>query len=146
MTQENKAIVARWFKEFWGNPWNPRIVNEMATSDILLHYPIHEPKKGRAAVTRFMTDFRSAFPDLCFRGVGNLIAEANYVVCRWEGGGSHTGPAFSDFRLGSIPGASGRKLNFTGTDEFVLVTNARRTHELTVQRIGAKVPQDGPRR
>ncbi len=32
----------------------------------------------------------------------------------------------------------------TGADEFVLATNARRTHELTVQRIGA--PQDGPGR
>ncbi len=21
--QENKAIVGRWFTEFWGNPWNP---------------------------------------------------------------------------------------------------------------------------
>ncbi len=87
----------------------------MATSDIFLHYPMHEPKKGRAAVTRFLTDFHNAFPDLCFRGVGNLIAEGNYVVGRWEGGGTHTGPAFSDFRLGSIPAASGRKMNFTGT-------------------------------
>jgi predicted ester cyclase len=129
MTQENKIIVARWFKEFWGNPWNPRIVNEMATSDIFLHYPMHEPKKGRAAVTRFMTDFRNAFPDLCFRGVGNLIAEANYVVGRWEGGGTHTGPAFSDFRLGSIPAASGRKMNFTGTS-VIRVEDGRIAEEL----------------
>jgi hypothetical protein len=21
--QENKALIGRWFKEFWGNPWNP---------------------------------------------------------------------------------------------------------------------------
>jgi predicted ester cyclase len=115
MSQDNRNVVTRWFKEFWGNPWNPRIVNELATSDIFLHYPMHDPKKGRAAVTIFMTEFRNAFPDLCFRGVGNLIAEGNYVVGRWEGGGTHTGPAFSDFRLGSIPAASGRKMNFTGT-------------------------------
>jgi hypothetical protein len=51
--QDNKNIVARWFKEFWGNPWNPRIVNELATSDIFVHYPMHEPKKGRAAVQNF---------------------------------------------------------------------------------------------
>jgi predicted ester cyclase len=62
-----------------------------------------------------MTELRNAFPDLCFRGVGDLIAEGNYVVGRWEGGGTHTGSAFSDFRLGSIPAASGRKMNFTGT-------------------------------
>ena len=115
MSQDNKNVVTRWFKEFWGNPWNPRIVNELATADIFLHYPMHDPRKGRAAVTLFMTEFRNAFPDLCFRGVGNLIAEGNYVVGRWEGGGTHTGPAFGDFRLGSIPAASGRKMNFTGT-------------------------------
>lgn len=115
MSQDNKTVVARWFMEFWGNPWNPRIVNELATSGIFLHYPMHEPKKGRAAVTSFMTEFRNAFPDLCFRGVGDLIAEGDCVVGRWEGGGTHTGPAFSDFRMGSIPAASGRKMKFAGT-------------------------------
>jgi hypothetical protein len=83
--QDNKNIVARWFKEFWGNPWNPGIVNELATSDILVHYPMHEPKKGRAAVQKFMTEFRDAFPDLNFWGVGNLIADGDFVVGRWEG-------------------------------------------------------------
>ena len=33
----------------------------------------------------------------------------------WEGGGTHTGPAFSDFLIGSLPAASGRKMRFTGT-------------------------------
>jgi predicted ester cyclase len=115
MSQDNKNIVARWFKEFWGNPWNPQIVNELAAPDIVLHYPMHEPKRGREAVTEFMVEFRSAFPDLDFRGVGDLIAEGDYVVGRWEGGGTHTGPAFSDFRMGSIPAASGRKMKFAGT-------------------------------
>ena len=115
MSQENKEVVTRWFTEFWGNPWNPKIIDELATSDILVHYPMHEPKKGRAAVANFMTDFRDAFPDLNFRGVGDLIAEGDYVVGRWEGGGTHTGPAFSDFRMGSIPAASGRKMQFAGT-------------------------------
>ncbi len=34
----------------------------------------------------------------------------------------------------------------TGADEFVLATNARRTHELTVLRIDAKECQDRPGR
>ena len=34
---------------------------------------------------------------------------------RWEGGGTHTGPAFSDFLNGSLPASSGRKMHFTGT-------------------------------
>ncbi|MGY4257021.1 putative ester cyclase [Bradyrhizobium sp. USDA 4516] len=115
MSEENKNVVGRWFKEFWGNPWNPRIINELATADIVVHYPMHEPKKGRAAVTQFMTEFREAFPDLNFWGVGDLVAEGDLVVGRWEGGGTHTGPAFSDFRLGSLPAASGRKMTFAGT-------------------------------
>ena len=115
MSEQNKTIVGRWFKEFWGNPWNPRIINELATSDIAVHYPMHDPKKGRAAVTKFMTEFREAFPDLNFWGVGDLVAEGDLVVGRWEGGGTHTGPAFSDFRLGSLPAASGRKMTFAGT-------------------------------
>ena len=51
----------------------------------------------------FMTDFRAAFPDLKYWGTADLIAEGDYVVGQWEGGGTHTGPAFSDFLAGSLP-------------------------------------------
>jgi predicted ester cyclase len=37
------------------------------------------------------------------------------VVGRWEGGGTRTGSAFSDFLVGSLPAATGRKMRFTGT-------------------------------
>jgi hypothetical protein len=66
--QENKAIVGRWFKEFWGSPWNPRIVDELAAPDMLLQYSLHAPRRGRADVTAFMRGFRAAFPDLNFWG------------------------------------------------------------------------------
>jgi hypothetical protein len=92
--QDNKNIAARWFKEFWGNPWNPRIVN-----------------------------------DLNFWGVGNFIADGDLVVGRWEGGGTHTGQAFSNFRMGSIPAASGRKMKFAGTTVLRL-ENGRIAEEL----------------
>ncbi len=62
-----------------------------------------------------MTEFRRAFPDLDFWGTADLIAEGDYVVGRWDGGGTHTGPAFSDLPIGSLPSASGRKMRFTGT-------------------------------
>ena len=99
--QENKAIVGRWFKEFWGNPWNPRVVDELAAPDILLQYSLHAPRRGREEVKKFMTGFREAFPDLEFWGAADLIAEGDHVVGRWEGGGTHTGPAFSDFLVGT---------------------------------------------
>jgi hypothetical protein len=78
---------------------------------------------------------RRATPSLCFllfnqkalgpptrcwfryrgKNTADLIAEGDYVVGRWEGGGTHTGPAFSDFLIGSLPAATGRKMRFTGT-------------------------------
>src|SRR5215211_1416964 len=66
--QDNKAIVGRWFTEFWGNPWNPKVVDELAKADILLQYSLHAPRHGRKDVKEFMIGFREAFPDLKFWG------------------------------------------------------------------------------
>jgi len=112
---ENKAIVGRWFTDFWGKICSLNIVDELAAPDMLLHYSLHEPRRGRADIKAFMRDFRAAFPDLNFWGAAELIAEGDYVVGRWEGGGTHSGPAFSDFLAGSLPAATGRKMHFTGT-------------------------------
>jgi predicted ester cyclase len=112
---ENKAIVGRWFADFWGEKCNLGVVDELAAPNMLLQYSLHEPRRGREDIKAFMTDFRAAFPDLNFWGVADLIAEGDYVVGRWEGGGTHTGPAFSDFLMGSLPAATGRKMRFTGT-------------------------------
>src|SRR5689334_14763195 len=111
----NKAVVGRWFTDFWGEAVNLGVVDEIAAPDMLLRYSLHEPRRGRADIKAFMTDFRAAFPDLNFRGTANLIAEGDYVVGQWEGGGTHTGPAFDDFLMGCLPAASGRKMHFTGT-------------------------------
>jgi predicted ester cyclase len=127
--EENKAIVGRWFKEFWGNPWNPEVVEELGAPDILLQYSLHAPRHGGEDVKKFMTGFREAFPDLNFWGAADLIAEGDYVVGRWEGGGTHTGPAFSDFLIGSLPAASCRKMRFTGTT-VLRVENGRIAEEV----------------
>jgi predicted ester cyclase len=113
--QDNKAIVGRWFTSFWGPICDLNIVDELAAPDMLLQYSLHEPRRGHADIKAFMTDFRAAFPDLSFGGAADLIAEGDYVVGRWIGGGTHTGPAFSDFLVGSLPTATGRKMHFTGT-------------------------------
>lgn len=115
---ENKAIVAHWFEKFWGNPADLSVVDELGAPDILVHYPMHGPIRGRGAVKKMMAEFRAAFPDLNFWGVGDLIAEGNYVVGRWDGGGTHTGPAFEALPMGSLPAQSGRKMLFTGTTVF----------------------------
>jgi len=113
--QDNKSIIGRWFTQFWGERYNPDIVDELAAPDMLLQYSLHAPRRGRDDIKAFMAGFRAAFPDLHFWGAADLIAEGDYVVGRWQGGGTHTGPAFSDFLLGSLPAATGRKMRFTGT-------------------------------
>ena len=112
--QQNKEIVGRWFTEFWGRNCNLAVVDELAAPDMLLQYSLHAPRRGRDDIKRFMTDFRAAFPDLEFGGTADLIADGDHVVGRWEGGGTHTGPAFDDFLVGGLPARSGRKMHFTG--------------------------------
>ena len=112
---DNKAIVGRWFTEFWGKNVNLAVVDEIASPDMLLEYSLHEPRRGHADIKAFMTDFRAAFPDLHFWGTAELIAEGDYVVGQWEGGGTHSGPAFADFLIGGLPAATGRRMHFTGT-------------------------------
>src|SRR5450432_3742905 len=93
---ENKAIVGRWFTKFWGETCDLGIVDELAAPDMLLQYSLHEPRRGREDIKAFIT-------------------EGDYVVGRWEGGGTHTGPEFRDFLAGSLPANTGRKMRFTGT-------------------------------
>ena len=115
LQDDNKAIVGRWFTDFWGKTCDLGVVDAIAAPDMLLKYSLHEPRKGHEDIKAFMTDFRAAFPDLNFWGTADLIAEGDYVVGQWEGGGTHTGPAFKDFLVGSLPAATGRKMHFTGT-------------------------------
>ena len=131
MSEENKAIVARWFTQFWGNPWNPEIIDELAAPDIRFEYSMHAPRRGREDVRKFATEFRAAFPDLNFWGTADLLAEGDYVVGQWEGGGTHTGSAFSDLHVGSLPEGSGKKMHFTGTT-VLRVENGLITEELGI--------------
>ena len=70
----NKAIVGRWFTDFWGKTCNLKIVDELAAPNMLLQYSLHEPRRGHADIKAFMTDFRNAFPDLYFWGAADLAS------------------------------------------------------------------------
>lgn len=113
--EENKAIVGRWFTEFWGADFNPTVIDELAAPDIRFEYSLHAPCRGREQVRAFATKFRAAFPDLAFEGTADLIAEGDYVVGQWIGGGTQTGDAFDDMPIGALPAATGKTMRFTGT-------------------------------
>ena len=128
-TEENKAIVGRWFSEFWGPDFNPAVINELADPDIRFEYSLHAPCRGREQVREFATKFRAAFPDLNFWGTADLIAEGDYVVGQWEGGGTQTGDAFDDMPIGSLPANTGKTMRFTGIT-ILKVANGQITEEL----------------
>jgi predicted ester cyclase len=113
-TEANKAVVARWFDRFWGKDFDPAVIDELAAPDIRFEYSLHAPARGRDEVREFATKFRAAFPDLNFWGTADLIAEGDYVVGQWEGGGTQTGAAFDDMPVGSLPAGTGKTMRFTG--------------------------------
>jgi predicted ester cyclase len=113
--EDNKAVVGRWFTDFWGSNFAPEVIDELAAPDIRFEYSLHAPLRGRDAVRDFATKFRAAFPDLGFAGTAELIAEDDYVVGQWKGGGTHTGPTFDDLPIGALPARSGKRMEFTGT-------------------------------
>ena len=97
------------------------MIDELAAPDIRFEYSMHAPLRGREQVREFARTFRAAFPDLGFEGTADLIAEGDYVVGQWKGGGTHTGPAFDDLPVGSLPASSGRRMEFTGTTVIKVV-------------------------
>jgi hypothetical protein len=70
-TEENKAVVGRWFTEFWGKDFSPAVIDELAAPDIRFEYSLHAPCRGRDEVRQFAAKFRAAFPDLSFWGTAD---------------------------------------------------------------------------
>jgi predicted ester cyclase len=76
---------------------------------------------------------------LNFWGTAPLLAEGDYVVGQWEGGGTHTGAAFDDMPIGSLPANPGKTMRFTGTT-ILKVENGLITEEVGLDD-GVKVLQ-----
>src|ERR1700738_2008784 len=119
--EQNKAVVGRWFTEFWGPDFNPAVIDELAAPDIRFEYSLHAPCRGRDEVRAFATKFRAAFPDLAFGGTADLIAEGDYVVGQWIGDGTQNGDACADMPIGELPAGSGKSMRFTGTTVLKVV-------------------------
>jgi hypothetical protein len=113
--ENNKTIVGRWFTEFMGATCNLDIVDELAAPDMLLQYSLHEPPWAEKT-SRPLCPISARHSRISTSGALPISSQkATTSFGRWEGGGTHTGPAFSDFLVGSLPAATGRKMRFTGT-------------------------------
>ncbi|KAI5461844.1 hypothetical protein BGZ63DRAFT_509443 [Mariannaea sp. PMI_226] len=120
--EKNKHVVAEYTSEFWGKG-NADVVDVYCSDDFVSDCPLHGRRQGKAQVKRMILDFRAAFPDFTIHAYGAIpmIAEQDYVVVRWIGGGTHTGPAFDDLPIGRLSGPNtGRKIQFSGTTIYTL--------------------------
>jgi steroid delta-isomerase-like uncharacterized protein len=92
MSEENKAIVRRWFEEVW-NKGRADAIDEMLAADVVIHGLSDDPEKpmkGPVDFKPFHTAFRGAFPDINVV-VEDLIAEGDKVVVRCSVRGRHAG-------------------------------------------------------
>ena len=90
MSEENKALVRRWFDEVLTRG-NLQQVDELFAPNYILHGPsISQEVHGREGIRQYVATYRAAFPDTHFT-VEDQIAEQDMVVTRWTARGTHRG-------------------------------------------------------
>ena len=111
----NKDLAAEYFDAVWSQHYNPEKIRLLADPALLWRYPMHGEFHGPESVIAMLTSFRESLPDLKFWATEELLPAGDYVVARWEGGGTHTGKALTELPHGGpIPAGSGRKVFFKG--------------------------------
>ena len=90
MLEQNQGVMRRAVNEVW-NGENFSAVNELVSSDVILHLPkpgedIHGPE----GVSQFYATLHTAFPDIHFT-IEDQIAAGDKVVTRWTCRGTHKG-------------------------------------------------------
>ena len=108
MSEENKALIRRWFEEVW-NKGNEAAIDEMFAQDGIAHGLAEEPEKamrGPQGFKPFHQRFRSAFPEIEV-AVADIVAEGDKVAARCTVRGKHQSDS-----LGFA--ATGRSTEFTG--------------------------------
>lgn len=90
MSEENKAIVRRFYEEF-ANQGNLSVAEELVATDFVDHNPPSpDVAPGREGLKQVFAMFRSAFPDMAL-AVEDQIAEGDKVVTRLTFQGTHKG-------------------------------------------------------
>jgi steroid delta-isomerase-like uncharacterized protein len=92
MSEENKALVRRWFVEVW-NKGRADAIAELLSDDAVVHGLVEDasqPLRGPAGFLPFHAQFREAFPEIEVV-VENQLAEGDLVATRCSVRGTHAG-------------------------------------------------------
>jgi steroid delta-isomerase-like uncharacterized protein len=125
---DNKTLARRLYDIF--NSGDLSALDELIAPDAIDHEAGPDGPRGPEAVKAMAAVLRSGFPDLRFT-VEDVIAEGDYVACRFTMTGTHTGDfagAPATGRPVSVQGADfmrfrdGRVIEHWGiTDQFTLL-------------------------
>ena len=112
---DNKAVVGRWFTEFWGRDLNLAVVDEIAAPDMLLKYSLHAPRRGRDDIKSVHDRLSRGVPRSQLLGDGR--SDRRGRLCRRPVGGRRNpcGSCLQGLPRGALPPATGRTMRFTGT-------------------------------
>ena len=92
MSEDNKALMQRWFDEVW-NQGNDKAIDELLADDAVIHGLVDAtgaPVQGPEEFRNFHRQFRGAFPDIKVN-VDDIFSEGDKVVARCSVRGKHTG-------------------------------------------------------
>ena len=65
LEQRNKAVVAKYFEEYWVKG-NVSIVDELCSDDFVMSYPNHGPRHGKEGAKKMLTEFMEVIkPRIC---------------------------------------------------------------------------------
>ncbi len=107
MTETNKALFRRWFREVWNEGREATIDELFAESGVAYGLGDTEAEvRGPAQLKPFVRNLRSSFPDLQI-SIHDIMAEEDKVMVRILVEGTHSGSG-----LGVPP--SGRRIRVAG--------------------------------
>ena len=107
MSEENKALVRRYFEEIW-DKGNLELIDELFTTNFVRHGPTATEGEvhGLEGFKGLVSMYHTALPDLRVP-IEDLISEGDRVVIRWRARGTHQG------ELMGIP-PTGNRVQMTG--------------------------------
>jgi steroid delta-isomerase-like uncharacterized protein len=107
MSEENKALVRRYFEEIWDRG-NLDLIDELFTTNFVRHGPTatEGEVRGKEGFESLVSMYRSALPDLRIP-IEDQIAEADRVVTRWRARGTHQGELMGNAPTGNPASVTG---------------------------------------
>ena len=88
-TEDNKALVRRFFEDVW-NKHNLALIDELFSPDYVEHRPVPGMPPTRDGFKQLASMFWSGLPDGRI-DVEDQVAEGDMVVTRWTSRATHTG-------------------------------------------------------